>query len=67
MSLHLVYLEAVVKVENEICAFQEIKRGVMQGCVLSQDLFNLYCQTILQELVEMPGFKIDGKAINNPR
>ena len=39
----------------------------MQGCVLSQDLFNLYCQTILQELVEMPGFKIDRKTINNPR
>ena len=33
---------AAVKIENETCAFQDIKREVQQGCVLSLDLFNLY-------------------------
>ena len=53
--------------EHETCVFQEIKRGVRQGCVLSPDLFNLYSETILRELDGMPGLKIGGKTINNLR
>ena len=58
---------AAVKIENETCAFQDIKRGVRHGCVLSPDLFNLNSKTILRELEDMPGLKIDGKIINNLR
>ena len=58
---------AAVKIENETCAFQDIKRGVRQGCVLSPDLFNLYSETIVRELEDMPGLKIGGKIINNLR
>ena len=58
---------AAVKIENETCAFQDIKRGARQGCVLSRDLFNLYSETILRELEDMPGLKIGGKIINKLR
>ena len=40
-----------VKIENEICAFQDIKRGLQQGCVLNSE-------TILRELEDMPGLKL---------
>ena len=55
---------APVKIENETCAFQDIKRGVQQGCVLSLDLFNLNSETTLRELEDMPGLEIGGKMIN---
>ena len=58
---------AAVEKENETCAFQDIKRGVRGGCVCSPDLFNLYSETILRELEDMPGLKIGGKIINNLR
>ena len=65
-NIYWEYTEAV-KIENETCAFQDIKRRVRQGCVLSPDLFNLYSETILRGLEDMPGLKIGGKIINNLR
>ena len=56
---------AAVKIENETCAFQDIIRGVRQGCLLSPDIFNLYSETILRELEDMPELKIGGKITNN--
>ena len=53
--------------EKIICAFQEIKREVRQGCVLSIDLINMYIETILRALEDMARLKICGKTIDNLR
>ena len=58
---------AAVRVANEESMRQEIKRGVRQGCVLSPDLFNLYSEVIMRELVELEGIKIGGRNLNNIR
>ncbi|GFS25466.1 endonuclease-reverse transcriptase [Elysia marginata] len=58
---------AAVRIKNETSTFQNIKRGVRQGCVLSPDLFNLYSETILRNLESNPGLKIGGRMINNLR
>ena len=53
--------------QNIIYAFQEIKREVRQGCVLSLDLINMYIETILRELEDMARLKKCGKTIDNLR
>ena len=46
----------------------EIKRGLRQGCIASPDLFNLYGESILRSLGEVPvGVSISGVNINNIR
>ncbi|GFO47431.1 hypothetical protein PoB_007393600 [Plakobranchus ocellatus] len=48
---------AAMRIENKTSTFQDIKRGVRQGCVLSPDLFSLYSQIIMQNLENHPGIK----------
>ncbi|KAK3784412.1 hypothetical protein RRG08_039413 [Elysia crispata] len=59
--------KAAVRVEEETSNFQNIKRGVRQGCVLSPDLFSLYSEMIMRQIEEIEGLKIGGHNINNIR
>ena len=56
---------AAMRVEGEISAFQKIKRGVRQGCLLSPDLFSLYI--IMRNIEGQPGIRVGGYNINNLR
>ena len=47
--------------------WQDIKRGVRQGCVLSPDLFNIYSEVIMKDLTELEGIKVGGRNVNNIR
>ena len=58
---------AAIKVNNEIGPFQQIKRGVRQGCVMSPDLFSLYSEVIMRNIENMPGIAVGGHNINNLR
>ena len=58
---------AAMRVEGEISAFQKIKRGVRQECVLSPDLFSLYSEIIMQNIEGQPGIRVGGHNINNLR
>ena len=56
-----------VKHNNEISEWQEIKRGVRQGCVGSPHLFNLYTEPIMRQLDDQDGFPLGGRHLNNLR
>ena len=58
---------AAMRVKGEISAFQKIKRGVRQGCVLSPDLFSLYSEIIMRNIEGQPGIRVGGHNINNLR
>ena len=58
---------AAMRVEGEISAFQKIKRGVRQGCLLSPDLFSLYSEIIMRNIEGQPGIRVGGHNINNLR
>ena len=58
---------AAMRVEGEISAFEKIKRGVRQGCVLSPDLFSLYSEIIMRNIEGQPGIRVGGHNINNLR
>ena len=58
---------AAMRVEGEISAFQKIKRGVRQVCVLSPDLFSLYSEIIMRNIEGQPGIRVEGHNINNLR
>ena len=56
-----------MRVADEESMRREIKRGVRQGCVLSPDLFNLYSEVIMRDLIELEGIKFGGRNLNNIR
>ena len=58
---------AAMRVEGEISAFQKIKRGVRQGCILSPDLFSLCSEIIMRNIEGQPGVRVGGHNINNLR
>ena len=59
---------AAVRLPDGMTNWFPIKRGVRQGCVMSPDLFNLYSEMILRELVSIEeGILINGVRINNLR
>ncbi|GFS16777.1 endonuclease-reverse transcriptase [Elysia marginata] len=58
---------AVIRIDGEFTDFTEIKRGVRQGCVLSPDLFNLYSEVILRNIIDMEGVKVGGRSITSLR
>ena len=58
---------AAMRVEGEISAFQKIKRGVRQGCVLSPDLFSLYREILMRNIEGQPGIRVGRHNINNLR
>ena len=61
------YWEQTAAMRVEISAFQKIKRGVRQGCVLSPDLFSLYSEIIMRNIEGQPGIRVGGHNINNLR
>ena len=58
---------AAVTINNNLTPWQEIKRGVRQGCPLSPDMFSLYSEIILRDIEGEEGIKIGGVNINNIR
>ena len=58
---------AAVRVADQESDWQTIERGVRQGCVLSPELFNIYSEIIMRDLLNLEGIKIGGKNINNIR
>ena len=59
--------KSLVRVANEESPSQEIRRGVRQGCFLSPELFNLYSEIIMRDLMDLGGIKFGGRNINNIR
>ena len=56
---------SAVRVADEESSKQEIRRGVRQGCVLTTELFNLYSEIIVRDLIDLKEIKFGGRNINN--
>ena len=62
-------LEATVRMGHGITDWFQIGKGVLQGCILSPCLFNLYAEYIMKNpgIPAQAGIKIAGRNINNLR
>ena len=56
-----------VREGDELTEWQEIRRGVLQECVRSPDLLNIYSETILRKLEGLEGVRVGGRNITNIR
>ncbi|GFR88423.1 retrovirus-related Pol polyprotein LINE-1 [Elysia marginata] len=61
------YQKAAIRSGCDISDFTSIKRGVIQGCVLSPCLFNIYTEFIFRETSKYHGLNIGGRKFNNIR
>ena len=62
--------EAIVRTEHRTTDWSQIQKGVLQDCILSPCLFNLYAEYIMRNarLEEaQAGIKIAGRNINKLR
>ena len=62
--------QATVRTEHGETNSFNIGKGVRQGCILSQTLFNLYAERIMREAAldeSKDGIRIGGRLINNLR
>ena len=62
--------EATVRIGHGTTDWFEIAKGVLQGCMLSPCLFNLYAEYIMRNAGRdeaQAGIKISGRNINNLR
>ena len=57
--------KVAVKIDDYESKQQFIKRGVLQSCVMSPDLFNIYSEMIMKEIKELKGIRLNEYNINN--
>ena len=57
----------MVDVGDDKSEWVKTERGVRQSCVLSPDLFSLYSQVFMDEMVDMEGVNVGGLNINSIR
>lgn len=50
--------------DNKIGQYQPIERGVLQGCVVSPNLFSLYSENVVRNVEEMRGSTVRGRNTN---
>ena len=58
---------ANVKIGDDVTGETQIKKGVLQGCVLPPDLFNAHSEIVLRGINDFEGIKVNGVNINNIR
>ena len=56
-----------IRVGKKHSSWISMKRGVVQGCVLSPDLSSIYGQTIINKIISELGFKVNGTPLFNIR